>query len=75
MSCGVGRRRSSDPTLLWLWCSRAATAPTGPLAWEPPYAAGVALKSEKDQKEKKRKKREIQLPLPPKNEAREKPPN
>ena len=20
MSCGVGRRRGSDPTLLWLWC-------------------------------------------------------
>ena len=28
--------------LLWLWHKPVATAPTGPLAWEPPYAAGVA---------------------------------
>ena len=27
-----------------------ATAPIGPLAWEPPYATGVALKIQKDQK-------------------------
>ena len=30
------------PALLWLWCRLAATAPIGPLAWEPPYAAGAA---------------------------------
>ena len=28
-----------DPALLWL----AATAPIRPLAWESPYASGVAL--------------------------------
>ena len=44
VSCGVGRRHSSDPTLLWLWHRLAATAPIRSLAWEPPYAAGVALK-------------------------------
>ena len=38
MSCGVGHRGGSDPTLLWLWCKTAATAPIRPLAWEPPYA-------------------------------------
>ena len=43
MSCGVGCRHSSDPMLLWLWCRLAATAPIGPLAWEPLYTAGVAL--------------------------------
>ena len=48
MSCGAGRRRGSDPELLWLWCRLAATAPVGPLAWEPPYASGA--------KEKKKKK-------------------
>ena len=32
----------------------AATAPTGALAWEPPYAAGAALKRQKDQKRKKK---------------------
>ena len=44
MSCGVGRRRSLDPALLWLWRRAAATGPIRPLAWEPPYAADVALK-------------------------------
>ena len=36
-----------DPALLWLWCRLAAAAPIGPLAWEPPYAEGMALKSKK----------------------------
>ena len=44
MSCGVGRRRGSDPALLWLWRRPEATALIQPLAWEPPYALGVALK-------------------------------
>ena len=47
MSCDVGCRRGSDPTLLWLWCRLAATAPIWPLAWEPPYAAVAALKRKK----------------------------
>ena len=34
-----------DLTLLWLWCRLAAVAPIRPLAWEPPYALGAALKS------------------------------
>ena len=42
MSCGVGCRHSLDPVLLWLWCRLAAAAPIRPLAWAPPYAAGVA---------------------------------
>ena len=35
-----------------------ATAPTGPLAWEPPYAVGVALKKnpKKTNKKKQNKK-------------------
>ena len=47
MSCGVGHRHGSDLVLLWLWCRLAAAAPIGPLAWEPPYAAGTALKRPK----------------------------
>ena len=47
MSCGVDRRRGSDPTLLWLWCRPAAVAQLQPLAWERPYAVGAALKSKK----------------------------
>ena len=38
--------------LLWLWCRLAATAPIIPLAWEPPYATGVALEEKKRQKNK-----------------------
>ena len=26
LSCGVGRRRGSDPELLWQWCRSAAVA-------------------------------------------------
>ena len=40
MSCDVGCRRGSDPSLLWLWCRQVATALIRPLAWDPPYAAG-----------------------------------
>ena len=46
----VGRRRGSDPVLLWLWCRPVATAPTGPLAWDPPYALGTALEKTKKKK-------------------------
>ena len=48
MSCGVGRRRGLDPELLWLWCRLAASALIHPLAWEPPYAAGAALKRKRN---------------------------
>ena len=47
VSCGVGHRCGSDLLFLWLWCRLGAVAPIGPLAWEPPYAAGVALKRQK----------------------------
>ena len=33
-----------------------ATTPFGPLAWEPPYAAGAALKKKKKKKKKRQKK-------------------
>jgi len=47
VSCGVGRRHSSDLALLWLWRRPGATALIRPLAWEPPYATGVALEKAK----------------------------
>ena len=47
MSCGVGHRHGSDLAWLWLWQRPAATVPIRPLAWEPPYAVGVALKRQK----------------------------
>ena len=50
MSCGVGHRCGSDPVLLQLWCRLAAVAPMRPLAWKPPYATGVAVKSKKKKK-------------------------
>ena len=42
--------------MLWLWRRPVATAPIGPLAWEPPYAAGAAQETAKRQKKKKKKK-------------------
>ena len=54
MSCGVGHRHSSDPQLLRLWCRLTATAPSRPLAWEPPYAVGVALENGKKTKKEKK---------------------
>ena len=50
-------RHSSDPTLLWLWRRPVATAPIGPLAWEPPYAEGAAQEIAKKKKRKKKKKK------------------
>ena len=47
LSCDVGHRRSSDPTWLWLWHRPVATTPIRPLAWEPLYAVGSALKKTK----------------------------
>ena len=49
MSCGVGGRCGSDLALLWLWCRPAAVAPSRLLAWEPPYATGVALKKKREE--------------------------
>ena len=57
LSRGVGRRCGSDPALLWLWLWPAAIAPIGPLAWQPPYAMGVAQEMAKWQKGKKTKKK------------------
>ena len=36
-----------DLALLWLGCRPPAIALTGPLAWEPPNAAGEALERQK----------------------------
>ena len=55
MSCGIGHRRGSDPSLLWLWCRLAAAAPIQLLAWDPVYAAGVALKRQKKKRKEGRK--------------------
>ena len=53
MSCDVGRRRAGIPRCcgpaMWL----AATALIRPLAWEPPYAEGVAQEMAKRPKKKK----------------------
>ena len=36
--------------MLWLWHRPAAAALIRPLAWEPPYAMGVALKKNNNNK-------------------------
>ena len=57
MSCGIGNRVNLDPMLLWLqlwlWCRLAAVAPIQPLAWEPPYGMGMALRPKKKRKKEK----------------------
>ena len=58
MSCGVGRRQGSEPALLWLWHRLAATAPIGSLAWEPPYATGVALKKTRERERERERRKE-----------------
>ena len=60
MSCGVGHRHGSNLALLWLWCRLAAAAQIIPLAWEPPYAMGAALKGQ-EIKDKKKKKKECHV--------------
>ena len=57
MSCGVGLRNGLDPALLWL----AATALIRPLAWEPPYPTGVALKNIKKTKMERKKKNQYAI--------------
>ena len=47
MTCGIGYRHGSDPTLLWLWHKLVATASIIPLAWEPSYAVSAALEKKK----------------------------
>ena len=53
MSCGVGHRHGSD--LEWLWHRPTATALIRHVAWEPPYAVGVALKSKKTQQQQQKR--------------------
>ena len=46
-----------NPAYCELWCRLlAAVTPIQPLAWELPFATGVALKSKKKKKKKKKKK-------------------
>ena len=63
MSCGVACRRSSDPVLLWLWQRPATIALIRPLAWEPPYAVGVAIKRQKDPPPKKKPLKNVKIIL------------
>ena len=47
MSWSVGRRHGLDLVVVWLCCRLGVTALIQALAWERPYAAGVALKRSK----------------------------
>ena len=50
MRCGVGHSLSSDTALLLLWHRPVAAALIQSLAWELPYAVGMALKKTKKKK-------------------------
>ena len=49
--CITGRRCSLDLTWLWLWFRMAGEALIQPLAWELPYATGMALKKERKEED------------------------
>ena len=57
MSCGVGRRHSLDPALLWLWHRPVARGPIRPLAWESPYAMGAAQEKAKRPKQQQQQQK------------------
>ena len=57
MSCVVGGRCISDPTLLWLWHRPAAVAPVQPVAQELPYTADTDLKGKRKKKKKKKRRK------------------
>ena len=56
--CG---RHGLDSALLWLWHRPSAAAPIRPLAWEPPYAVGMALKRTSPPQKKREKKTQKHL--------------
>ena len=56
MGCGIGGRHSLDLALLCLQHRPGAVAPIRPLAWEPPYAVGVAQRKKERKKGRKKKK-------------------
>ena len=58
MNCCIGHRHVSGLDLVWLWNRSAAVALIRPLAWELPYAAGVALKTKKKKKKKTKPKKQ-----------------
>ena len=57
VSCGVGRRHGSDPSLLWRWVRPEAAPQLQLNPLELPYAVGVAQKKQKKKKKKKKKKK------------------
>ena len=48
-SYGVGHRRGSDPSLLWLWC-RGSCSSNSTLAQEFSHATDAAIKKERKKK-------------------------
>ena len=53
----------SRVAVLWLRRRPGATAPIGPLAWEPPYAVGAAQRNSKKTKQKTKNKKKPQFQL------------
>jgi len=64
MSCGVGRRRGLDPTLLWLWCRPAAVALIRFWAWESPYAEAASLEKRQQQQQQQQQQQNPQSIYP-----------
>ena len=52
-----------DLVWLWLWRRLAAAAPVQPLAWEPPHAVVMALKSQKQTNKQTKQKQKTKKPV------------
>ena len=61
-----GHRCGLYPKCLWLWCRPAVGALIWPLAWDPPYDMGAALKI-KEKKKKKDSTEKSQVPCFPRD--------
>ena len=59
----VGCRCGLGPALLWFWRMPPATALIRPLAWDPPYAAGVALEKKDEKQTNKQTKNSFFTPI------------
>ena len=67
MSCGVGHRRGSDPTLLWPWLRLVATDPTEPPSLGTSICRKCGPKKTEKQKTKKKEKKKKKVQSSRKN--------
>ena len=63
MSCAIGSRHGSDPSLCDCGVGWQLQLRFDPLAWYPPYAMGRALKKKQKKTKQKKTKKKLRLQL------------